>query len=234
MSSLHIRSLGDTPSSIWSLTSAQVRDLTASLAPTPGGGAISIFTATLGLALIHKGASISLKRSGEDVTKHEALVALCGKVTTSIASMSGLADDDSQAFESYLQARALPRTTEDEKFHRATAMEAAVLHATRIPIASAKEICAALEHAETAIDLADHHLLTDIFGGILLMQASVRAVLLNVDANLSHLSDAATRSALQQQRIELERSSNTHTESIAHSYHARISAGSNLPATSAK
>jgi formiminotetrahydrofolate cyclodeaminase len=227
MSSLHIRSLGDTPSSIWSLTAAQVRDLTASLAPTPGGGSISIFTATLGLALVHKGASISLKRTGEDITRRDALVTLCGKVTSSIASMSTLADDDSQAFDSYLQARALPRATDDEKFHRASAMEAAVLQSTRIPLASAKEICAALQYAETAIDLAAHHLLTDIFGGVLLMQSSVRAVLLNVDANLSHLSDAATRSALQQQRTDLEHSSNTLCASIAHTYHARISAATN-------
>jgi formiminotetrahydrofolate cyclodeaminase len=230
MSSLHIRSLGDTPSSIWSLTAAQVRDLAASLAPTPGGGSISIFTAALGLALVHKGASISLKRSGEDVTRRDALVTLCGKVTTSIASMSTLADDDAQAFESYLQARALPRVTEDEKLHRATAMESAVLQSTRIPLASAKEICAALQYAETAIDLSAHHLLTDIFAGVLLMQASVRAVLLNVDANLSHLSDAEMRSTLQQQRTELERSSNTHCESIAHSYHARIAAALAIPA----
>lgn len=231
MSSLHIRSLGDTPSSIWTLTAAEVRDLAASLAPTPGGGSISIFTAALGLALVHKGASISLKRSGEDVTRREALVTLCGKVTTSIASMSGLADDDSQAFESYLQARALPRATEDEKFHRTTAMEAAVLHATRIPLASAKEICAALVHAETAVDLSDQHLLTDIFGGVLLMQATVRAVLLNVDANLAHLSDAEVRSALHRQRTELEHSSNKHCESIAQAYHARVSQSANLPAT---
>ena len=231
MSSLHIRSLGDTPSSIWSLTAAQVRDLTASLAPTPGGGSISIFTAALGLALVHKGASISLKRTGEDVTRRDALVTLCGKVTSSIASMSNLADDDAQAFDSYIQARALPRATEDEKFHRAIAMEAAVLQSTRIPIASAKEICAALEHAETAIDLSDHHLLTDIFGGVLLMQSSVQAVLLNVDANLSHLSDAEMRSTLQRQRIDLERSSNTRGQSIAHAYHARVAAASNPPAT---
>jgi formiminotetrahydrofolate cyclodeaminase len=227
MSSLHIRTLGDTPSSIWSLTAAQVRDLTASLAPTPGGGSISIFTAALGLALVHKGASISLKRTGEDLTRRDALVTLCGKITTSIAAMSNLADDDAQAFDSYLQARALPRVTADENSHRASAMEAAVLQSTRIPLASAKEICAALDHAETAIDLAAHHLLTDIFAGVLLMQASVGAVLLNVDANLSHLADAELRSTLHHQRTALEHTANTRAESIAHAYHSRIAAAAN-------
>jgi len=222
MSSLHIRSSGEPPTSIWALNATQVRDLTASLSPTPGGGSISVFTATLGLALVHKGASISLKRSGEDVPRREALVELCEKISASLALMSRFADDDSEAFQDYLVARSLPRTTEGEKALRHVAMEAAILRAIRIPIASAREICVALAEAERAVEVSDRHLLTDIFGGALLMKAAIEAVLLNVVANVPLLSDEETRAALQQERIELEQSSCVLGESIARAYQARI------------
>ena len=221
MSSLHIRSLGAPPTSIWALNATQVRDLTASLSPTPGGGSISVFTATLGLALVHKGASISLKRSGEDVLRREALVELCEKINSSLVLMSGFADDDSEAFQNYLVARSLPRATEGEKALRNAALEAAILHATRIPIASGREICVALAQAERAVKISDHHLLTDVFGGAILMKAAVEAVLLNVVANVFLLSDEGMRAALQQERIELERTSCALHESIARAYQAR-------------
>jgi methenyltetrahydrofolate cyclohydrolase len=233
MSSLHIRSWGEPPTSIWALDATQVRDRTASLSPTPGGGSISVFTATLGLALVHKGASISLKRSGEDAPRREALVELCEAISSALVSMSRLADDDSQAFQSYLDARSLPRSTDGEKALRNSAMEVAILHATRIPITSAKEICAALEQAERAVELSDRHLLTDIVGGALLMKAALDAVLLNVDANIPLLSDQEVRLALEQERVELERISSQRGESVAQAYRARIADVGDIPGISA-
>ena len=230
MSSLHIRSLGQLPNSIWALNATQVRDLTASLSPTPGGGSISVFTATLGLALVHKGASISLKRSGEDIARREALVELCETVTSTLAVMSRFADDDSEAFQGYLEARSLPRSTQEEKTLRDVAMSAAILRATRVPIASAKEICSALEQAERAVGLADRHLLTDIVGGVLIMKAAVDAALLNVDANVGYV-DEETRGALQQERAELARASEARAASIMEAYHVRIEEFSGAAAT---
>jgi formiminotetrahydrofolate cyclodeaminase len=233
MSSLHIRSWGEPPTSIWALDATQVRDRTSSLSPTPGGGSISAFAATLGLALVHKGASISLKRSGEDAPRREALVELCETINAALVRMSALADDDAQAFQSYLDARSLPRTTEAEKVLRNAAMEAAILQATRIPITSAREICAALKQAERAVDLSDLHLLTDIVGGALLMKAAADAVLLNVTANLPLLSDKGVRLSLEQERVELERDSLACSESIAQVYQARLVDSSDIPGNSA-
>jgi formiminotetrahydrofolate cyclodeaminase len=53
------------------------------------------------------------------------------------------------------------------------------------------------------------------------MKAAVEAVLLNVVANVFLLSDEGMRAALQQERIELERSSCALHESIARAYQAR-------------
>jgi formiminotetrahydrofolate cyclodeaminase len=222
MSSLHIRSLGDAPASIWALNASQVRDLTASLRPTPGGGSIAVFTATLGLALVHKGASISLKRVGDDVGRREALDRLCENISSALASLSGFADDDSEAFQEYVQARSLPRTTDKEKLSRSAAMEVAILRATRIPLASARYIFEALEYVEFAMKLTDHHLLSDVFGGAILMQAASKAVLLNVGANVLLLSDQGMRVGLETERAELEGILADRSEAIASVYYARV------------
>lgn len=229
MSSLHIRSLGDPPASIWTLNASQVRDLTASLSPTPGGGSISAFTAALGLALVQKGVSISLKRVGDDVVRREALLALSEDLSSTLASLSDLADDDLLAFQSYIEARTLPRTTEEEKVLRDTAMEAAILRATRIPLMSASEICVGLEQAEAAVNLSDFHLLSDVFGGAILMQAAAKAVLLNVVANVSLLSNVDLRADLEKERVELERSSAECGESVARAYRARLFDSKDVP-----
>jgi formiminotetrahydrofolate cyclodeaminase len=215
MSSVHIRSLGDAPASIWALDASRVRDLTASLSPTPGGGAISVFTATLGLALVHKGASISLKRVGDDLNRHESLHQLCEQISSALEAISRLADDDSQSFQDYITARSLPRATDEEKISRDTAMEVAIQRAARIPLASAKSICGALELAEKA-------LLYDVFGGAILMQAASKAVLLNVGANVALFTDIGMRAAVEAERSELERVSLERSEAVERAYAARM------------
>jgi formiminotetrahydrofolate cyclodeaminase len=210
--------------SAWASTMAQVRDQTASIHPTPGGGAISIIAATLGLALVHKGASISLKRSNDDPNRQETLAALCAKVSASIASLSSLTDADSRAYQGYMEARSLPRETEAEKSVRKASMEARLLHATRVPLTAAAEMCRALEFAETAIKLSDAHLLSDIFAGALLIRTSIQGVLLSVDANLSGISDVEIHGAIKSERAELDGASITCGEAIAQAYQTRVSA----------
>ena len=181
-----------------------------------------MFTATLGLALVHKGASVSLKRAGDDVSRREALTGLCETIQSSLRVLSGYADEDAEAFDSYLKARSLPRSTDGEKSLRDVAVETAVLRAIHVPIASAKTICEALQQAEQAVVLSGQHLLTDIVGGALLMKGAVEAVLLNVDANVGHLSDEAQRSSLQQERTDLLSLSKERSESVWRAYLARI------------
>jgi methenyltetrahydrofolate cyclohydrolase len=210
--------------SAWTSTMAQVRDQAASINPTPGGGAISIIAATLGLALAHKGASISLKRCKDDSNRQENLATLCARISASISSLSSLADADSRAYQSYIEARSLPRETEAERSVRKTSMEAGLLHATRVPLTAAAEMRRALEFTDTAIKLSDAHLLSDIFAGALLIRTSVQGVLLSVDANLSGISNVEVHEAVERERSELEDSSIALGEAVAQAYQTRVSA----------
>jgi methenyltetrahydrofolate cyclohydrolase len=196
--------LSNALTSLWTLSAAQLRDRVASTDPTPGGGSVSIVAATLGVASIQKGVTVSLKKSAADVARHQGLLDLSSRASALMASLSQLADADSLAFQGYLEACALPRTTEDEKASRRAAKEAGLLRATQIPLEAAAEMSRGLEFAEAAARLVDVHVRSEVLAGGVLLRASIKGVLLSVDANLPGISDAAMRDALALQRNELE------------------------------
>jgi formiminotetrahydrofolate cyclodeaminase len=196
--------LSDASTSVWTLTAAQLRDQVASTDPTPGGGSVSIVAATLAVASIQKGVTVSLKKSVADSARRRGLLDLSSGASALLASLSELADADSLAFQGYLKACALPGTTDDEKAFRRAAKEDGLVRATRIPLEAAAEMARGLEFAEAAAKLVDSRVRSEVLAGGVLLRASIRSVLFSVDANLSGISDAVVRDALKRQRNELE------------------------------
>lgn len=201
--------------SLWTVTAAQLTDRVSSTDPTPGAGSVSIVTATLGLALIQKGVVVSLKKSAANATRHQKLLELSTAISASIVALSALADADSHAFQNYLDAGALPRTTEGEVALRRATRESCILKATQIPIESAVEMGTGVELGEAAAKQIDAHVQSEVLAGVVLLRASIKGVLLSVDANLSCISDSALRDALKLRRIELERAFTPPPESVA-------------------
>jgi len=197
--------LSNASTSLWTLTAAQLRDHVASTDPTPGGGSVSIVVAALAVASMQKGVTVSLKKSAADSARHQGLLDLRSRASVLMASLSEFADADSLAFQDYLKACALARTTEEEKAFRRAAKEDGLVRATRIPLEAATEMARGMEFAEAAGRLVDTHVRSEVLAGEVLLRASIKSVLLSVDANLSGISDAALRDALKRQRYELER-----------------------------
>jgi formiminotetrahydrofolate cyclodeaminase len=197
--------LGNAYTSLWTSTVAQLRDQVASTDPTPGGGSVSIVAATLGIASIHKSIAVSLKRSATDFARHQSLLDLSSSTSALMISLSELADADSRAFQSYLEACSLPRATEGEKFLRRVAREIGLVRSTKIPLEAAAKMGRGLELAETAGRLVDAHVRSEVLTGEMLLRASIQSVLLSVDANVSGISESASRDALRLRRNELER-----------------------------
>ena len=196
--------MSNASTSVWTLTAAQLRDQVASTDPTPGGGSVSIVAATLAVASIQKGVTISLKKSVADSARRRGLLDLSSGASALLASLSELADADSLAFQGYLKACALPGTTDEEKAFRRAAKEDGLVRATRIPLEAAAEMARGLEFAEAAAKLVDSRVRSEVLAGGVLLRASIRSVLFSVDANLSGISDAVVRDALKRQRNELE------------------------------
>ena len=183
---------------------------------------MSVITASLGLAVLHKGTSVSLKKSADDDVRHQGLVDLRVKLASMMDLLSTLADEDADAFQSYITACSSPHADGDESAARRISMDEALLRATQIPLESATEMAQGLTLAETALGLAGANVLSDVFAGVLLLQASIKAVLLNVDANLPGIRDAELREVMQQKRIALEDAAALRADAIASSYRSRV------------
>jgi methenyltetrahydrofolate cyclohydrolase len=196
--------LSNAATSLWTLTGAQLRDQVASVEPTPGGGSISIVTATLGVAAIRKGVGVSLKKSAATSSRHQSLLEFSSRASALMLSLSGLADADSNAFADYLEAGALPRVTDSERTIRQAAREVGLVRATKIPLEAAEEMGRGLELAEAAARIVDAHVRSEVLTGGILLRASIKSLLATVEANLPSISDAEIRDALRRQRSELE------------------------------
>jgi methenyltetrahydrofolate cyclohydrolase len=196
--------LNNSSASLWTLTAAQLRDHVASTDPTPGGGSVSMITAALGAASIQKAVTVSLKKSAVDFVRHQTLLDLSYRVSALMGSLSELADADSLAFQRYLSACALPRTTENEKALRHTAREEGLVRATEVPLEAAAEMARGLEFADAAASLVDIHVRSEVVAGGVLLRASIESVLLGVDANIPGISDETIRDALKLRRNKLE------------------------------
>jgi formiminotetrahydrofolate cyclodeaminase len=78
------------------------------------------------------------------------------------------------------------------------------MRATQIPLEAASEMARGLEFAEAATRLVDSHVRSEVLAGGILLRASIKGVLLSVDANLSGITDLAVRNALKLKRDKLE------------------------------
>src|SRR6266568_4923933 len=138
-------------SSLWDLNLTRLQERVSSLEPTPGGGSVSVMSASLGLGLVQKGIRVSLKRTSVDSLIHHELSDLNIRASSAIEPLERYADADTDAFQRYIKAAALPKGTEEEKAARKRAMEEGLLYASRIPIEAAEQMKRCLGIAEAAI-----------------------------------------------------------------------------------
>lgn len=195
--------------SIWSLRAGEVRDQVASSSPTPGAGAVSCVCAAFATALIAKALKMTNERAKAENTA--ATTELSDTLHRGNDALSRAADDDSSAFDSFLGALALPKSTDDEKAIRREALARAALAAAAVPIDAAENILAMLDAADSAAKIVRMQFLDDIRASVDLLRGAGAAALRSFDANLpslknsenslhlavrrSHLSEAIEQSA---------------------------------------
>src|SRR5262245_8861675 len=174
---------------LWGQSLAAFRNAVASDAPTPGGGSVSMVSASLGLGLVIMALEIT-HRKQEPGPASDDLLRHLTKARELLTALSRHADEDVAVFNAYMTALRMPKATPDEKAARKQAMQQALENATRTPLTAARTAVTALEIADESAGLAGPHVVSDVGAGAALLGAAVTAVLLNVDINLPGLADA--------------------------------------------
>jgi formiminotetrahydrofolate cyclodeaminase len=185
---------------LWNATLADFRERIASVSPTPGGGSVASVCATFGLGLLVMALEITRLKLND-----VALTETVGEARDLLVKLAAHADRDVAVFQRYMEALALPRSTDAEKNARRTALAERALAAAEAPLEAAGDMLRALSIAERSTRLAKAELASDVLGGADVLVGSIAAVLRNVDINLAALASDELRDRVRAQREEIAR-----------------------------
>ena len=174
-------------------------DAIASDAPVPGGGSVSSYTAAAGMALVVMALEVSIKKA-EDKGPFNLLIER-GRTVLAELKTSLVADID--CFSTYMATLKMPKGTEEEITARKAAMGQAAVTSTAVPVAAAAHCVEGLKVAVEARAICRPTILSDVYAGANLLEASCRSILLNVDANLGSIPSEAERSRYVEAKAEL-------------------------------
>ena len=177
-------------------------DAFASPDPTPGGGSAAALAGAIGASLLAMVAGMPKTKSGSPEAR-EALDAARGRLLKARATLAGLVDRDSAAYDLVVAAYGQPKGTDAEKAARREAIQHAMRVATDVPLETATVCAGALRDAEAVETHGNPNASSDVGTGIALLGAALRGALLNVDVNIGSLTDPTVVAELQHRRTSL-------------------------------
>ncbi len=189
-------------------------DAFASSEPYPGGGSAAALAGALGVSLLLMAAGVTRTRTGAPEEAAD-LAQAAARLRPLRATLMGLVDADSAAYQGVIVAQRLPKATAEEQVLRRQAIQEAMRGATETPLDTMRACQQALRGAVIVAGNASRNAGSDVAVGIELLVAAVRGGGLNVDTNLGELQEAAFADRARVERQELE------AESLADAGEAR-------------
>jgi len=163
-------------------------DKTASESPAPGGGSVSAYMGALGVALGTMVANLSGHKKGWDHRwKEFSDWAETGKTIQN--ALLQLVDEDTEAFNSILEAMALPKKSAQEKQFRDAAIEDATVKAALIPLKVMETAFSAFGLIKEMVEKGNPNSVTDAGVGAIALRSCIKGAFLNVKINVSGLKD---------------------------------------------
>ena len=182
------------------MTADDFAERLASAAPTPGGGAAAARTGRHAAALLRMSLAITLGKTTEPSADSRAALEEASRQAAILqAAFEELEKSDMAAFERYLEALRLPRSTPEEKARRRDERARAAEKAAVVPLEVMAAAAIALELSEKLLDPASGGALkaeSDIGCSIELAWAAFRAAEMNVAVNLPEI-EPGTRNVLE-------------------------------------
>ena len=184
-------------------------DLTASDAPAPGGGSVSALFGALSAALTGMVAGLTVGKK-----KYVEVDAEMREIATAAEALKKELveeiDRDSDSFNEFMAAMALPKDTDEQKAARKAAMQEGLKSAAKVPCHVAETAARIFPLAK--VERGNTNAVTDGLVAAMAARTAVIGAGLNVKINLSSIEDedfvaeySARVAALEEQAIAAER-----------------------------
>jgi formiminotetrahydrofolate cyclodeaminase len=185
----------------------------ASSKPAPGGGSAAAVAGALAAALSSMVANLTVgKEQYKDV--EGAFEGILEKAEVLRDEFLEAIGEDIEAYNKVMDAYGLPRETEEEKEKRREAIQSALKGATEPPFKMAELAHDVLELSKECALSGNSHAVTDAGASAILAQAAARTALLNVDINLSSISDSSFVEEKRRKRNDLGKTSRDKAEEV--------------------
>ena len=177
------------PVSTPSLGALSVDDFVAQLAshaPVPGGGSASAVAGALAAALVGMVCELTVGRP--DYEEVDPVARQVGGAAADLrAALLAAADEDAAAYQLVVDARHMPRSTDEQKATRKAAIADATGAATEVPLRIARLAVEVGELAATIAPIGNRNAASDAGVAALLAAAAARGAAFNVHINLPYL-----------------------------------------------
>jgi glutamate formiminotransferase/formiminotetrahydrofolate cyclodeaminase len=172
------------------LTLSSFADETAAESMAPGGGSISAYVGTLGVALGTMVANLSgHKKEWDHRWKEFSDWAVKGQQYKNKLLL--LVDEDTNAFNKIIDGFRMPKDTDEQKKLRAEAIEEATKYATQVPFTVMETAYQSMEVMQAMLKDGMQTSLSDSAVGILCAKAAVTGAYFNVKINAKDIKDRA-------------------------------------------
>ena len=158
--------------------------------PAPGGGSIAALAGALGASLSSMVSNLTANKRGSE-SVDSVLNEAADKCQDIKNALVKAIDDDTNAFNDYMDAMRLPKKTDDQKKARFEAMQAGLKKAVHVPLDTAKLSLKAVKIAEAVAVNGNPASITDVGVGAQSAYTGVIGGVYNVLINLGDIKDEA-------------------------------------------
>jgi len=156
--------------------------------PAPGGGSIAALSGSIGAALAAMVANLTAGKA-EFAGRYAELDELAARAQGIKDLLLAAVDADTQAFNGVMDALRMPKDTPEQKSARSQALQSGYMHATEVPLQTARQCRAALELCLLAARCGNDVMITDAGVGALVALAGVKGAAYNARINLKSIKD---------------------------------------------
>lgn len=194
----------------------------ASNSPAPGGGSVAALAGALGAALATMVCNLTIgKKKYADVeTEMKSIVQKSEELR---AKFTSLIDLDTEAFNKVMEAYGLPKETESQRALRTAAIQESTKEATMVPLRVMRHVIDALALTKLVAEKGNSNSVSDAGVSALMLHAACEGAALNVQINLSAITDTEFVGWNSEEVITLQRTSKKRSDEITEFVRKKIS-----------